>query len=50
MNRLNLMLFVLASFFCIHAMKANTANENTTEIEYRPFVEDGKQWTVLSAD
>ena len=50
MNRINLMLFGFASFFCIHAMETNTVNENTTETEYRPFVEDGKQWIVLSAD
>ncbi len=48
MNRRILLISFLLIFVCADAMTIGVVKEEKSE--YRPFVEDGKQWTVVQAD
>ena len=50
MDRLKLFAIILMSLFSVQTIEANTAEESTTETVYRPFIEDDKEWMILSAN
>ena len=49
MDRLEFFAIVLM-LFSVQTIEAEKAEESTTETEYRPFIEDDKEWMILSAN